>query len=480
MQLYFNVSLNLDEYILTIFKVCDYLILVTLSKPIKTMYPTNINIEQHLSQSVVTSCLKKHQKLFTNSEKLPKFKYKLLELNFTLKGISQEYQHLFDTEVRTITDSLINYQEKYPNKFSNYLLDKYKSVRSLFNPKHLTEPCPLNMIDVQINGNQLQHVMRGVRYKMQKEFVKPLLDFIENNYLRLLLEENVFPAPIKNILNEINQDELHLKQLHEEIQNNSYHGVFSKQTSKFHHIEYNSYTDLLSYRTHLNSVYLLFVQCFEKVEQKITDSDSRLVFYNKIKTYLVESLSQFEIITKQKQLHHVPMPNFMRKDTLALLKQYVIESFAPEQNILFSPGLGDFQDLQYSIGKKALLHLEAKIKIMQYNMNLHKQHDTSSNNKPGQFEFKKIKTELTVNQIAVLLRILIEEKGIIDESVKIELCRKVVNIVSSSNMEDISAKSLNNRLSKYDHNAVNFWIEKLTHLLQIAKKIRDNGNSQYV
>jgi hypothetical protein len=174
------------------------------------------------------------------------------------------------------------------------------------------------------------------------------------------------------------------------------------------------------------------------------------------------------------------MPNFMRKDTLALLKQYVIESFSPEQNILFSPGLGDFQDLQYSIGKKALLHLEAKIKIMQYNMNLHKQHDTSSNNKPGQFEFKKIKTELTVNQIAVLLRILIEEKGIIDESVKIELCRKVVNIVSSSNMEDISAKSLNNRLSKYDHNAVNFWIEKLTHLLQIAKKIRDNGNSQYV
>jgi hypothetical protein len=191
----------------------------------------------------------------------------------------------------------------------------------------------------------------------------------------------------------------------------------------------------------------------------------------------VESLSQFQIITKENQLHTVPMQNFVRKDTLALLKQYVYEKFSPEQKILFSPGLVDFQDLQYSMGKKALLHLEAKIKIMQYKGSLHKQKDTSSINKIEHLEIKKIKTGLTVNQIAFILRIIIEEKGIVEEPSKIELCRKLTNMISSSQQEDLSAGSMNKKINIYNHKAADFCIEKLMHFLQIAKKIREDETS---
>ena len=84
----------------------------------------------------------------------------------------------------------------------------------------------------------------------------------------------------------------------------------------------------------------------------------------------------------------------------------------------------------------------------------------------------KLKTNLTVKQIAYLFRALYDE-GIIESKHKTDICNFIAESFSSKQKEDVSANSLRNAFESPDFNAVDFWHEKFTHLMQRAKKDKE-------
>ena len=315
------------------------------------------NIIQCPSYEDVTVSFRKHQKEFSDTQsglKLPRIKQKQLEVQYVLKKICIEYQQLFEKEARSTKQIITKYRSKNPSNFAEYMLENYKSIRGLYKRSYNTIPSQICFPDDLISDNHIQHAMDCIRYMQQKFFVVPSLNFIEKNYLQQLLENNVLPFPAENLLLAINNDQLDLKYFTQEVPEKSQYAVFSQRNNHLYYLEYNSFTDIHSYRQYLNEVYSQFEQYISDANQIITHQKERIKFYNKIKTKIDCSLNLYIGISDKQKGYHSLLPNFIRKDTLAQLKQYINDCFIPGQEVTFSPGLDDFQDLQYCMGKKAL------------------------------------------------------------------------------------------------------------------------------
>ena len=85
---------------------------------------------------------------------------------------------------------------------------------------------------------------------------------------------------------------------------------------------------------------------------------------------------------------------------------------------------------------------------------------------------QKLKTNLTVKEIAYLFRALHDE-GIIESRQKTDLFNFIAENFSSKQKDEISANSIKNAFDTPDYNAVDFWQEKFTHLMQKAKKDKE-------
>lgn len=85
----------------------------------------------------------------------------------------------------------------------------------------------------------------------------------------------------------------------------------------------------------------------------------------------------------------------------------------------------------------------------------------------------KLKTNLTVKEIAYLFRALYEE-GIIEARRKTDIFNFIAESFSSKQKEDVSANSIKNAFDIPDFNAMDFWQGKFTHLMQRAKKDKEN------
>lgn len=85
---------------------------------------------------------------------------------------------------------------------------------------------------------------------------------------------------------------------------------------------------------------------------------------------------------------------------------------------------------------------------------------------------KKLKTNLTVKEIAYLFRALHDE-GIIESRQKTDLFNFIAENFSSKQKDEISANSIKNAFDTPDYNAVDFWQEKFTHFMQKAKKDKE-------
>lgn len=85
---------------------------------------------------------------------------------------------------------------------------------------------------------------------------------------------------------------------------------------------------------------------------------------------------------------------------------------------------------------------------------------------------QKLKTNLTVKEIAYLFRALHDE-GIIESRQKTDLFNFIAENFSSKQKDEISANSIKNAFDTPDYNAVDFWQEKFTHFMQKAKKDKE-------
>ena len=84
----------------------------------------------------------------------------------------------------------------------------------------------------------------------------------------------------------------------------------------------------------------------------------------------------------------------------------------------------------------------------------------------------KLKTNLTVKEIAYLFRALHDE-GIIEFRQKTDLFSFIADNFSSKQKDEVSANSIKNAFDTPDLNAVDFWQEKFTHFMQKAKKDKE-------
>lgn len=84
----------------------------------------------------------------------------------------------------------------------------------------------------------------------------------------------------------------------------------------------------------------------------------------------------------------------------------------------------------------------------------------------------KLKTNLTVKEIAYLFRALYEE-GIIDAKHKTDIFNFIAESFSSKQKEDVSANSIKNAFDVPDFNAMDFWFEKFIRLRDRTKKDKE-------
>lgn len=443
------------------------------------------NIENAIKHEAVSEILDQQKSGFIyeyqeneNGLEIPNYKRTLLETDYVIANITKYYKSLFQNETNRISNEISNNYQNGLSNFSDYLIKNYNGIKHLHNPNHLLEVPSFNNIETPVNSKHLFYSNELIRYYLQAEFVIPMIEFIEKIFIMYLVKDSIYPAPIENLLREIKNDNMAFENRNPELVDKNNHVIYSDLNKRLYYFSYNSYTDLSLYKSHLDSVVYSYEHYLNEVSQYITDTNQRLKFYNQIRLKIKAIIDLFHETTVEKSGTNYGIPIFVRKDTLAVFKQYMVDYFIRNKKAKAMPGLSDFQDLQYHVALKAKIHVESKIKLL----NLEFDHDLTSldnkkNNEEVTIRNSKLKSNLSVPQIAYLLRCFEKEKDIINIPNKSELFRKIASSISSANQDNISPDSLKNKFNMPDDKAIEYWIEKFTHFLQFAKKERDNFRS---
>lgn len=410
--------------------------------------------------------------------KVPQLIKQQKESMFVLKTIASFFQGIFISEYEHIIDVLQKEYDSNLSVFNNQLLDIYKRLKLLYYPIDLENIPAYNLENTPINDKYLFQVNETIRFYLQKLFIIPLISFIEENYLYDLGNINIYPMIVDNIFDEIKADKLSFEKLLGENKAEKNYVVYSDINKVIFYFTYNSFANINSYKKHLDNVYSEFEQYIRNLKSIENDDNIRLSFLNKIRLNLIELKGLFSTSYPSKANKKQNIPFYLRKTTYTVYQQMLKTNHLSSSNNTFSPAFFDFQDLQYHILFQALLSVESEIKVLRFEMKrIIKHRNTTSTKTYPEFSNNKLKTKLSVPQISYFLRCLEHEKGIIDIDNKADLFRKVAGSISSARQDNISLDSLKNKFNMPDENAIEFWIEMFTHLLQFSKKERDNLRS---
>ncbi len=442
-------------------------------------------IENAIKHNNVNELLGKHKSNYkceshesSDDHEIPNFKRSQLETDYVISNMTNYYQSLFRNETKRISNAINNQHQNDTIAFSEYLIANYNEIKSLYNPSHLTDHTPFDLIKPPINSKHLFYSNELIRYNLQVDFVIPMINYIEKNYINYLIENSIYPAPIENLITEIKSDNMKFEKLSADMTAKNNFVIYSDINKCLYYFSYNSFTDLNSYKSHLNNVLTNYEQYLNTINHIITENIDRLNFYNRIRLNILAVMDLFHETPHVKSNKKPELSFHIRKDTLAVFKQYVVEYFIRDKKTRAMPGLSDFQDLQYNSALRALLHVESKIKILNFEID-HKPKAIGAikMEESATDIISKLKTKLSVPQIAYFLRCLENEKDIIDINNKSDLFRKVAQSCTSTRQDNVSPDSLKNKFNMPEEKAIEFWIEKFTHFLQFAKKERDNFRS---
>lgn len=154
------------------------------------------------------------------------------------------------------------------------------------------------------------------------------------------------------------------------------------------------------------------------------------------------------------------------------LQEYWFPDDLPEENAKISNSLKYYEEVLrghfylYPIIADITQHFLLDFKNQYYGIQHNSNTDNTSEPK------KKLKTNLTVKEIAYLFRALHDE-GIIEARQKTDIFNFIAENFSSKQKEHISANSIKNAFDTPDPNAVDLWQEKFTHFMQKAKKDKE-------
>ena len=183
-----------------------------------------------------------------------------------------------------------------------------------------------------------------------------------------------------------------------------------------------------------------------------------------INKYLTVSLNQFKT--------HQPKLRFEFLKKLFFQKYWIPNDMTEHYTRIPEHQSKYFEHVFYNYDKYFHLYHEAAEQILQdfkkgY-LGSFADFAVQQNTQPQQ----KLKTNLTVKELAYLFRALHDEK-IIESRQKTDLFNFIAESFSSKQKEDISANSIKNAFDTPDYNAVDFWQEKFTHFMQKAKKDKE-------
>ena len=143
----------------------------------------------------------------------------------------------------------------------------------------------------------------------------------------------------------------------------------------------------------------------------------------------------------------------------------------------------DGQELQDSLRyfvealNRYIKHYSTYVDVVQHSLEEFKKEyyglKPNSNSQQNVPPKKKLKTNLTVKEIAYLFRAL-ESVKIIESNQKTDIFNFIAESFSSKQKEDISAKSLKNAYTTPDLNAVDFWLQKFGDCKEKARKDKEN------
>ena len=395
------------------------------------------------------------------------------KVEHVLSSLSTYYQNMFNNAYNEAIDFLKLIPQNESNTLNSEVQNMYKRLKYFNYNGDLSQEPLLNLKKVPHNHKYLYQTNNFIRHYLQKLYVEPLVIYIENNYLQEILNINLLPIHVDNIIEEIKDDNIVFYESDCETIKEDYLFLFSNKSNCLYYFSYCNYNDIYSYHSHLENVLAKFKQSVNISCSSIDNLNLKLEYLNRIRAVIKEHANLFQKTHSLKLNKLNELTFHIRKITLTIFQQLTIELFGDEEFTKVRTYFLNFQDMQYQLAIQALSHIESKIKMLRFVIK-HKLKIRTTDDESNNLQLNgKLDTNLTVPQLGFLLRSIVHEKSILNIKSNADLFRKVVLAITSLEQDNISVISLKNNFTIPAESAIEFCIEIFTHLLQFAKQERD-------
>jgi hypothetical protein len=382
-------------------------------------------------------------------------------------NILVRYNELFIDEECRITQSLKDYQINSTGVNNKYIVVNYEGLIKLYNKKDSVVPQKYIDVNLRLVDDIKKTIFKQIRYDLQIKFVYPLKNIFETNYKNILIDVGYIDSTEKAFLVAIKSSDISITALDANEPLNFQH-IYSEKLNCNFQLNYNSCNSPYDYQKHLEKLYVKFKETiqsrFSVSHHKISDLEK----LSDIKTIISETIDRFQTIDN-KTSYIIQEPLYYKTDTVVNLKQTLFSLSLQNQNNEFQSIFQSYLSIQYQFLKDALTFIENKIELIKYSIEMKNSNSSTENTDTSLTADNKINTKLSVAQLAYLYKCLNNEKGILKERNKAALYRKISRNYRSSRQDKISPDSIRNKFSSPEANAIDFWIEKFTHLMQLAK-----------
>ena len=176
------------------------------------------NIILPITEIIVSDIVKESVLKYVNHYKNNKSKYSSKKhehhqnqkhLNFALEELSKQYIATFTKETERIIHQLKVYEKDNQVNFPGFLRVNYNQLISLINEKELEKPSGFVADKSTTDKEYVSHAVELVRFHFQNEYVIPLINFIDDNYISILIKLKIFPLPVEKLINEIKDNKIH-------------------------------------------------------------------------------------------------------------------------------------------------------------------------------------------------------------------------------------------------------------------------------
>jgi hypothetical protein len=384
------------------------------------------------------------------------------------KYILNYYSGLFKEEYYRVTRVMKDHKILNDQKISNYVIIHYKGLLNLYNEEETCMPDELVDLNFRFHDDIKENITRQIKHSLQIQFVLPLKSMIEDEFRVILIDEGYLDSPEKSFFDAIRTSEIVIEY---QTTTKTTKAKTRNNTSPIS-LQFNSFNSIDKYTSNLA---FLFGDFKKSIQQHYPVAVNHLDDLEKLSAHkctLREVFARFHQ-DPSKLTRDIPCPLFSKMDALINLERELPPELSSEEIDALHCSLNKFTTAQYHFTKNAIELIDQRIELVMFS-GLPTQVSESMAPLIQESPLLKINTQLSVPQITYLFRCLNMERGILQEKTKAGLFRKIAAYFTSSRKDHISVDSIRNNFNIPEENAIEFWIEKFTHLMQLAKKDREN------